>query len=408
MMINMVDFNRYFAKYGKALSLPWEDACLKFSRPRMICDVHSDEIESREDELNQKKQSVGFVFWGTTRGGRKRTEDIISHSAVALDYDDIKRKPDEFLQHLESVLSKWNYMYYSTTKCTAKKLKIRIIIPLSREAYGIEYQALGRKIIELIGKDGVDAATLEESRAMGYCCRLYDAKYIYKAVTNREFLNTDEFLKENYIDYTNSDEWMRFDKEMDKSEICLNFNDGHVQIRTDNSENGNTVQVNLESGKTVQLDIESGKKKTKIKISNYKTVDGNINRKFDYELNPPRQGDVKSCFNAVFTCRDILDKCELYERVGNRYKYKKSSSLPAVCIINDAFCYSHHANSEDPLFGRWRTAYDIYLQLFTDENDIFNKRLTAAHNFALNSDRADKYKKLFYVDIDEENKSFFE
>lgn len=207
-MINIVDYARYNQAQGKSKSLTWVEACALFATPKATADITSSEIKTRKGELDELKRGAGFVFWGSTRDGRKRMQDIINHIAVALDYDDIKTDKKAFISKLDTALDGWNYMYYSTTKCTDKDLRLRVIIPLSAPVSGDKYQAVARAVISKIGTDGIDNSTLQDNRAMGYTVKLADADYIYKAVTDKECVDVDTFLSVFYKDWTDTSEWL--------------------------------------------------------------------------------------------------------------------------------------------------------------------------------------------------------
>ena len=213
MLVNLVDYSKYESAQGKQKSLEWADACKLFAQPKATTEIKSTELKTRKKELETDKHAAGFVFWGKSVNGRKRKDDIINHSAVALDYDDVKEDKDTFLGKVHDALDGYNYMYYSTTKCTNKDLRLRVIIPLSAPISGDKYQAVGRALITMISTDGVDKSTLEDNRAMGYTVKLADVDYIYKAVTDAQFLDADAFLKDHYKDWHDVSEWFQFEDE---------------------------------------------------------------------------------------------------------------------------------------------------------------------------------------------------
>lgn len=319
MLINIVDYKRYETKQGKAKSLEWSDACNLFAKPKAVSDITSAEIDEnnkkvpcRKAELDAEKHAVGFCFWGTTRDGRKRKQDIINHSAVALDYDDIKTDANTFLDKLNTALDGWNYMYYSTTKCTNKDLRLRVIIPLSAPVSGDKYQSVARAVIGKIGTDGIDNSTLDDNRAMGYTVKLADADYIYRAVTDKQFLEVDEFLKANYTNWMDVEEWLELPKEK--------------KVKSDAKRR--TIARKTANGETKPACMDEF-----VDVKNIRGVEGAFCRLFS----------VEATIEAFLP--DIYTKVEN----RNRYTYNGSQSIGGLVVFGEnggCACYSHH--STDP------------------------------------------------------------
>lgn len=352
-MLNIVDYTRYEAQQGKSKSLSWEDACGLFAVPKAVSAIVSKDIDTRKPELDAEKHAVGFVFWGSTRDGRKRKQDIINHSAVALDYDDIKSDKDTFTSKLETALDGLNYMYYSTTKCTDKDLRLRVIIPLSASVSGDKYQAVARAVINKIGTDGIDNSTLQDNRAMGYTVRLADADYIYHAVTDKSFLDVDAFLKESYTNWMDVSEWLELPEEK--------------KVKSAAARRVNTANNN---GKPVAMDEF-------VDVKNLRGVEGAFCRTYS----------VEATIDAFLP--DVYTKAR-----GDRYTYVDGQSTGGLVIFGangGCGCYSHH--STDPAGnGMVLNAFDLvrihrYGQLDKDGKEYASKNklpsYTAMKRFAL-------------------------
>lgn len=211
----IVDYKTYFdAKHGKRLDIDWKKACEMFASPKALANVgvcpttdeKSDEYKQWKKEVDDLKKKSGYVFWGDTVDGRKGANDIINHSAVCLDYDGVENGK-AFLEHIDNELKNINYMYYSTTKSTNAVLRLRVIIPLATPAVDDEYQALARQFIKKLGTDGIDKTSIEDNRAMGYTVLLKGQQYVYKAVTDKPFLDKDDFFKAESIDWKDASTW---------------------------------------------------------------------------------------------------------------------------------------------------------------------------------------------------------
>lgn len=315
----IVDYPTYYdAQHGKRLDLSWQDITERFQRPKIQTiiaplpdGISEEEAKEWKAAVDKIKKDCGYVFYGDTKGGRKRNVDIINHSALALDYDGLT-DGEHWLESVRKKLS-CNYMYYSTTKSTAEKLRIRLIIPLSRPVVGDEYQALGRAMIADLGFDGIDSTTLDDSRAMGYTALLSGQTYLYHAVTDKEALDVDKFLNNHYTDWKNVSEWPKFPGE---DELV---------------------------------------KKTKNRAK--------ANKSGDEFVEPT---DIKGYVGAFCrrygisrTIKEFLP--DVYTEAGqNRWTYKDGSSTGGLLVFDDRACISYH--STDPLAdGKVHNAFGLLM-----------------------------------------------
>lgn len=228
--MKLVDYKTYYdAKNGKPLDISWNDAVEMFVAPKAyapvgVCpttDEKSDEYKEWKAVTDKLKKEAGYVFWGETKDGKKGKNDIINHTAIALDYDGVEHGK-AFLDHIEKRLSDINYMYYSTTKSTNDLLRLRVIIPLNRPSVGDEYQALARQFISILGTDGIDRTSFEDNRAHGYTVLLKGQKYTYKAVTDKAMLDVDVFLKNELPNWKDARTWFYLPDEIKENEQITN------------------------------------------------------------------------------------------------------------------------------------------------------------------------------------------
>lgn len=203
--MKLVNFDTYFSANGggKTLDISWQEACEMFRVPKAHLAVPymqkpendtDGNYKAWKEQVDNAKKNAGYVFWGETKNGRKAKKDIVNHSAIAIDYDGMENK--EFVPSPKNV----NYLLYSTTKHVASDPHYRLIIPLDRPVVGDEYIALCRMVLAEVGMDGVDACTLQDNRAMGYTVLLQGSDYVYKAVTDRDALHVDNYLKDGWQD----------------------------------------------------------------------------------------------------------------------------------------------------------------------------------------------------------------
>lgn len=199
--MKIVDFRTYYSANGggKTLDLSWQEACEMFRYPKARLDVpfvaeeDTDEYKGWLKKVNEAKANAGYVFWGETKDGKKGKDDIVNHSALAIDYDGMQDK--NFVPKPSC-----NYLLYSTTKHDKSDPHYRLIIPLSRPVVGDEYLYLLHKVLTEVGADGVDVCTLQDNRAMGYTVQLQGTEYVFTAVTDKEPLDVDAYLVSNWKD----------------------------------------------------------------------------------------------------------------------------------------------------------------------------------------------------------------
>ena len=329
MTMNLVVFDRYDYSKGKECQLEWADAVKLFAQPKKKIAITEADVDDAETlkkvkpQLDSEKVSVGMVFWGKTNNGYKKKSDIINHTAIALDYDDVKQNKEEFLKNLNELMSKHNinYMYYSTTKNTKKSLRLRIIIPLSEAVVGDKYQAISRAMISEIGIDGIDNSTIQDNRGMGFSCLLADGEYIYNAVTDKEFLNVDNYLNSSYKNWKDVREWIDLPEEKKAKKAAAH--------RTDKANNG---------GRTIPGDEY-------VDAANKTGVEGAFCRTFS----------IEEAIKKYIPCIYVKS-----ETANDRYTYKEASSTNGLVIFGEnggQACYSHH--STDPAGGYIQNAFNL-------------------------------------------------
>lgn len=96
-----------------------------------------EQLTDRE-RLNVKSSNGGFIP-GSFEGGRRSKENLITRSALVLDLDD-------GIENIQALLNKISnsYISYTTPSSKPEAPRLRIILPLSRELTGSEYERLGR------------------------------------------------------------------------------------------------------------------------------------------------------------------------------------------------------------------------------------------------------------------------
>lgn len=182
--------------------LMWSEFLARLSVP-----LRTQETVSAYHAMSKAKQSVikdvgGFVG-GSLRDGRRRSESVESRSLITLDLDDIPTGAD--IWPSIEMLCGCAAAIYSTHSSTPASLRLRIVMPLSREVLPDEYSAIARRIASYVGIDYCDDTTYEPSRLMYWASCPFDAEYIFK-YTDAPFLDPDEILA-TYDDWTDVSQW---------------------------------------------------------------------------------------------------------------------------------------------------------------------------------------------------------
>ena len=127
---------------------------------------------------DDKKDCGGFVA-GKLQGGRRKKNAVLSREIITLDMDSVQAYGTEpLLERLHGLGCGW--CVYSTRKHTPVGPRLRVLIPLDRAVSPDEYEAIARKIADLIGIEMCDPSTFEAHRLMYWpsCCA--DTEYVYE------------------------------------------------------------------------------------------------------------------------------------------------------------------------------------------------------------------------------------
>ena len=269
---------------------------------------YAKEPKTRQAEI----KDIGGFVGGTISGGRRLKGKVTFRSLLTLDLD----------YAAPGFWDKFTFLYecaaciYSTHKHTPESPRIRLIIPLDREVFADEYEAIARKVAESLGIDEFDDTTYQPERLMYWPSTSKDGEYEFQA-QDGEWLSADEVLNQ-YRDWHDVSQWPTSSR---VSEV----------IRSEISKQGNPLE------------------KTGVIGAFCRTY--NIQEAIDTFL-----------ANEYEACAD-----------GKRYTYKMGSTAAGLVIYDDLFAFSHH--STDPCSGKLVNAWDICrIHLFGDlDKDVADK-----------------------------------
>lgn len=156
--------------------------------------------KSQQDDL----KDVGGFVGGTLKDNRRKAGNVISRDIIALDLDNIPSGETENVILRIAGLG-CGYAVYSTRKHSNYAPRLRCIIPLDTSATPDEYEAVGRKLAQIIGIELFDPTTFEPSRLMYWpsCCA--DSEYVFR-YEDKPLLSKDGVLG-MYSDWRDVTQW---------------------------------------------------------------------------------------------------------------------------------------------------------------------------------------------------------
>ena len=258
-------------------------------------------------DRDQAKDHGGFVA-GVLIGGRRKVDTVESRSMISLDGDRIDVAfLDGFEEHMPYAAA-----LYTTHSSTEEKPRVRIIIPMTRDATPEEFAAVSRYLAQMLGIDYFDECSYLPNQLMYWPSTPSNGSFVYKE-TEGPWLNPDDILNAH-------PEWT------DPTRLPTSSRESQAAVTT---------------GKKVQDPL---------------TKDG-----------------VVGLFNRVYypiqkALETFLD--DVYEPTASdqRWHLIESSSMAGVEIKEDKFVYSHHA--KDPAYLKLCNAFDIVrIHKFGDLDD---------------------------------------
>lgn len=172
----------------------WSDLVERLSKTTRTPETVAEYKAMSRNRQAEVKDVGGFVGGYCNHGNRS---DIRHRSVLCLDadYADWDLWPD------------WLNAYgcaaavYSTHKHTPEKPRLRLVVPLSRDVTPDEYQAIGRRVADVLGIDKFDDTSYQPQRVMYWPSTSQDGQY-FSEYQDAEFLNPDEVLAtyHNWVD----------------------------------------------------------------------------------------------------------------------------------------------------------------------------------------------------------------
>lgn len=248
---------------------------------------------SKEDQTAIK--DVGGYVGGYLRNGRRSLLNVVYRQILTLDID---FATIDFWENF-TLWYDFAAVLHSTHKHREEVPRLRLIIPLDREATSAEYEAVGRYIAGSLGIELFDNTTFDPNRLMFWPSVPVDQDYYFKEQKG-SFLSVDEVLS-YYPDWKDVSLWPTSKKLRD-------------------------------------------------------LVNGQLVKQEDPEL---KKGII-GAFCRTYTIQEAIHEYlqdEYQETLSGRFTYLKGSTSGGLIIYDDKFAYSHHGT--DPTSGKLCNAFDL-------------------------------------------------
>jgi predicted P-loop ATPase len=187
----------------------WSDFVAKLSVP-----VHGVESLTEYLRLPKAKQDelkdVGGFVGGRLKGNRRKAGNVAERDLITLDLDNIEPGGTRDVLRRVGGLG-CAYCVYSTRKHEEARPRLRVTVPLDRAVTADEYEAVARKLAEILGLSLCDPTTFEPSRLMYWPSVCAGASYVY-AHGDNPFLSAEGMLA-LYANWRDITTWPRLESE---------------------------------------------------------------------------------------------------------------------------------------------------------------------------------------------------
>jgi hypothetical protein len=279
----------------KNRQMDWSELVNKLATTHRTAETHAEYLASNKPRQDEIKDIGGFLG-GFIAGGRRKAGRITHRQLLTLDVD----FADGAFWPVFTVLFDCAAVMYSTHKHAPDKPRLRLIIPLDREVFADEYEAVARKVAGMLDIEVFDPTTFQPERLMYWPSTSKDGQYVFE-FQDGPWLCADDILSQ-YTDWRDSSGW----------------------------------PVSERVGKVV----ERLKKK---------------------QGDPLTKPALIGAFCRSYTIHEAIQTFlgDVYEAAGTdgRYTYKEGSTAAGLITYDDKFAYSHHGT--DPTSGILCNAFDL-------------------------------------------------
>ena len=287
--------NSRTTKKWKTIDISWNEFLDKVKNTKRTGETVKEFKNLSKAKQDEIKDVGGFVS-GKLKEGKRKNGYVEYRTMLTLDMD----YADAGLWEQITLFYDFTCCIYSTHKRTKDKMRLRLIIPLSRSISADEYCAVSRMVAFDIGIEQFDDTTYEPTRLMYWPSTCKDGEFIFENQEGK-LLDPDKILS-RYKDWKNSSEWP----------------------------------------------VSSRQKSI---------VRHNISRQAD----PLEKEGLIGAFCRQYSITQAIEKFlnDIYKEstINGRYDYIPADSAAGVLIYEDKFAYSHHAT--DLACNKLCNAFDL-------------------------------------------------
>ena len=146
-------------------------------------------------------KDVGGFVGGYLKNGRRNNASVVNRCMLCLDADNAD---PGLMDDLDMTFIN-AYALYSTHSHTPEKMRLRLIIPLTRTVTPDEYAAVSRRVADDLGLARFDPTTFEPARLMYWPSTPEDGEFFFHC-EDAPFLDPDVVLK-TYADWRDASLW---------------------------------------------------------------------------------------------------------------------------------------------------------------------------------------------------------
>lgn len=279
----------------KNIEISWNDFLKRVSNT-----IRTAESVSEYRKLSKPKQDnikdVGGFVGGKLKNGKRKTGNVEYRTILTLDMDYANSDIWEQI----TLFYDFTCCIYSTHKHTSEKPRLRLVIPLLRNATADEYTAISRMVAYDLGIEQFDDTTYEPARLMYWPSTSSDGEFIFEK-QDGVLLDPDRVLS-RYKDWHDLSQW----------------------------------PVSSRQASIVKLNISKQK-------------------------DPLEKEGLIGVFCRTYSIEDVIEKylSDIYRPslLEGRYDYITADSSAGVLVYDGKFAYSHHAT--DPACNKLCNSFDL-------------------------------------------------
>lgn len=280
----------------KPRKVSWEQLVQRLSDFKRTGETVQEFRDMAPGERKSDIKDVGGFVGGYVKG-RRLAGNVVNRSLLTFDIDFAKK---DSVERIRLVLDGTAWCIYSTHSHRPDYVRLRLVLPLSRDVTPDEYDAVARKLAEMLDIEIFDDTTYEPHRLMYWPSCPRDAETVF-LTEEGEPVDADALLG-SYVD------WRDFAQRPRSS-----------RAREHRAPTGKRLE------------------------------------------DPATKGGIVGAFCRAYSISQAIETflSDVYEPTvqEGRYTYKEGTTAGGLVVYDDKFAYSHHAT--DPISGREVNAFDL-------------------------------------------------